>query len=104
MNAAVGRLCGGPGVRGTHGGPARSLCRSGPVGSPDLWLCRPFRGAEAGSAPHLRQTASTLPSEMRMRTPSKRVSSKKASSSLKPSDISWSMRMATASPSGSESV
>ena len=49
-------------------------------------------------------TGTTFPSKMRIFCPSNFVSSKKASSSLNPSDISCSSPIAIASPKGSDSV
>jgi hypothetical protein len=66
------------------------------------------RPRRRGAPPRLRQdqdtTGTTLPSKMRIFCPSNLVSSKNASSSLKPSDISCSSPMAIASPKGSDSV
>ena len=75
------------------------------VFSPRVAVIHPPR--RRGDAPPRyapRQAGTTLPSKMRIRCPSNFVSSKKASSSLKPSDISCSSPMAIASPSGSDSV
>jgi hypothetical protein len=58
--------------------------------------------AGAGGAARMREprqaTGTTLPSKMRMVWPSNFVSWKKASSSLKPIDISWSSPTAIRSP------